>query len=231
MGLLPLPLLLLLTTSAGAPASSCPASTPLPWARAAAALGPNCVVDGQRLRSKEVSAAVHLDGADGEETCGTMAVFLGGKLCGLASGSRPWFPHLRGVVPDSGKRAFQVQCCDVRDDRGMPLRHHRMSVRFARSTREPVLTLNTHLRGGLAWDHGRAVPQDFMVQGLAIFTGVTAAAPRAEAQGVQPRALQPTAGRALRGTRVANARPGAKPSAAMMLDDDRVDKATSSSTS
>ena len=175
----PLPLLLLLTSSAGAPASSCPASTPLPWARAAATLGPNCVVDGQRLRSKEVSAAVHLDGADGEETCGTMAVFLGGKLCGLATAARPWFPHLRGVVPDSGKRAFQVQCCDVRDDRGMPLRHHRMSVRFARSTREPVLTLNTHLRGGLAWDHGRAVPQDFMVQGLAIFTGVTAAAPRA----------------------------------------------------
>ena len=39
------------------------------------------------------------------------------------------------------------------------------------------------------------------------------------------------AGRARRGTRVANARPGAKPLAAMMLDDDRVDKATVSSTS
>lgn len=194
----PLPLLLLLlTTSAGAPASSCPASTPLPWARAAAALGPNCVVDGLRLRSKEVSAAVHLDGADGEETCGTMAVFLGGKLCGLATGARAWFPHLRGVVPDSGKRAFQVQCCDVRDDRGMPLRHRRMSVRFARSTREPVLTLNTHLRGGLAWDHGRAVPHDFMVQGLAIFTGVTAAPPPAAA--TEADAPPPARGRGLLG--------------------------------
>jgi hypothetical protein len=187
---------LLLTSSAGAPAPPCAESTPLAWARAAAALGANCVVDGQRLRSKDISAAVHLDGADAEETCGTMAVFLGGRLCGLATGARPWFPHLRGVVPDSGKLAFQAQCCDVRDDRGTPLRHHRMTVRFARPTREPVLTLNTHIRGGLAWDHGRAVPHDFMVQGLAIFTGVTEVSREPEPEPVHDAA--PRRGAALR---------------------------------
>lgn len=153
--------------------AACPDSTPRAWAFAAAQLGSGCVLDGTPLRSKEIAAAVHLNGADAEETCGTMAVFMGGHLCGLAVGARPWYPGLRGVVPDSGKHAFQVQCCDISDERGAPLRHHRMTVRFARATGEPVLALHSHLPRGLSWDQGRAVPYDFMVQGLTIFTGVT----------------------------------------------------------
>lgn len=128
--------------------------------------------------TKTISAAVHLDGSEKEEDCGTMAVFLGNHLCGITSKTKPWYPKMHGLIPDSGKRAFVVHCCDVHDGRGLSMRHHPMSVRFFAPSNKEMYVLRNHLHKGLSWNGGAPVPEDFMMQGLSIFTAVSSFEPK-----------------------------------------------------